>query len=1262
MAINSTIEQLEAINARDCNLLVSAAAGSGKTSVLIDRILGRIFDNENPIDVDQLLVVTFSKAAASEMRERLAKELGNPELSGEKLQRARKQQVLLIKSTITTIHSFCLDVIKENFHLLDIDPSFRVADDNVEIDMLSEEVLEKLFDELYEEMYADKEMELKGIEDKGKSAEDVQKSIENEQMSTITERAQAFSRLLECYSGNRSDQEFAKVVMKVRRQCMNEADPIGWLDSAVSGLGHTSGADFAKTVQGEKILELVSDILEEQLDLMEMGLDIVRNDEGLQGYEGNFVAEIEFVKSVLSLFGKSTWNEIYSLVSTFSFARLGSAKKTADEESKNFAKSIRDGFKKELGKLQKAFFYGDSEKLFGELEAVKIHIQDLSVIVKAFMQSFKKEKNRLNLIDFNDMEHLALELFKDSGNGVADKYRKRFEEIYIDEYQDSNRVQETILTSVSRVKSETPVHNVFMVGDLKQSIYGFRKADPTLFKEKLKAYSKDKSAKERVVVLNKNFRSRKEVVSGANDVMTSIMSDKVGDIEYTGDERLEFGAEYYGESEKLLPGLSIEILDKAEKDETLEDVENESIEGAHIAGRIQEMINSAYPVWDGAARSFRPAQYRDFAVLMRSTKGFAGYLEEEFVKKGIPYFVESSGGYFDTLEISLIISLLKILDNPRQDIPLISVLRSTIGNYTDSQLVLLRSLDKNMEFYDLLKLSAKTESPDGLQAAGFLEKLAEWRKASVYMPSDKLLWMLYEETDLYNFVGVLPKGKQRQANLRFLYEKAALYEKSSFKGLFNFVKYLERQIEREMNAEKAKLSGAGQNVVHIMSVHKSKGLEYPVVILCNTGKQFNMMDSRDALLIHGKLGFGPDIYKLEEGFKYPSVLKECIRYELKRENLSEEMRILYVALTRAKEKLIFVGTGKAVEKKISDYSIHSDSGKVPSYLVLKGSSFLDWILMYISAKPSLLDGKSDKGVNYNLLASAGGTETITEDGLAPEEKAVLEEEAVLCKKVETNEAVERILSYRYKYEKDSKRPGKISVTGLKKLKRENDEDDLETVIDINELNGQSADFNNRVNPRMSALSEKLRRKPSFMSHGKTLTGAERGTATHFIMQLIDFKMEPTETAISNFVNDLVSNEQLTKTEALGINTDWVLNFLKSDICRRINASSKVIKEGAFKIMIPASEAGFTGTGEKDEMLLQGIVDCLFIENGEWIILDYKTDYYEPGKEDTLEKAYGIQLDWYGRAVEAGTHIPVKEKILYLFRGNKTISLQKAHTS
>jgi len=1264
MGKNSTPEQLEAINGRDSNLLVSAAAGSGKTSVLIDRILGRVFDEENPIDIDQLLVVTFSKAAAAEMRERLAKELGNPALTGKDLQRAKKQQVLLVKSNITTIHSFCLDTIKENFHFLDIDPSFRVADDSVEIDMLSEEVLETLFDQLYEEMYA--------------SAED-NRTIETElDLVEITERAQAFARLLDCYGGNRSDQEFAKVVLKIWRYCMNEANPVGWLDDAVNSLKHSGGEDFAKTIQGGKILELVSDILAEQLDLMRMGLETVQGDEGLQGYEKNFLSEIKFIETVLSLFGKSSWDEINGLISTFSFARLGSAKKTADEESKNFAKSIRDGFKKELEKLQKAFFYGNSEKLFEELEFVRKHLKDLCFIVKAFMENFKKEKNRLNLIDFNDMEHLALELFEDTKNGVAEKYRKRFVEIYIDEYQDSNRVQETILTSISRKQGEPPEYNMFMVGDLKQSIYGFRKADPTLFKEKLKTYQKDKKAQERLVVLNKNFRSREEIVLGANDIMSSVMSDKVGDIDYAGDEALVFGAAYYGKVNGLKPGVSIELIDKLEKDEALIDTDDETIEAAHIAKRIKTLVNENYPVWDNERASFRPAQYRDFAILMRSPKSFAPYLEEELVSEGVPYFIESSGGYFDTLEISLIISLLKILDNPRQDIPLISVLRSTIGNFTDSELVLLRALDKNADFYELLNLCAEQDGmkEERAKTLAFLEKLGKWRKDAIYMPSDKLLWMLFEETDLYNFVGVLPKGKQRQANLRFLYEKAAMYEKTSFKGLFNFVKYLERQIEKELNAEKAKLSGSGQNVVRIMSVHKSKGLEYPIVILCNTGKQFNMMDSKETLLIHGKLGFGPDVFKLEENFKYPSILKECIKYELKRENLSEEMRILYVALTRAKEKLILIGTGKKIDEKLSEYSTHADGGRIPGYLVLKGKSFLDWLVMYISSRPVLMAGKEAPGVTFERIetevsdkekeleqATVELQEMKASQGIDASREMKASQEMKIFETPQSAEIKQKVISileFEYPFEKDTKRPGKTSVTGIKKRKLE---DSIEEAaldlrveeLDMKNLKGEEMTAQKKEK-RKEAFSESMKRKPRFFEEEQAVSGAALGTATHFIMQLVDFNMEPTIEAVDSFVKRLKEQELLTKAEENGINRGWIANFLKSEICRRIKASTKVIREGAFKLMIPANEAGFIGAEKDGEMLLQGIVDCMFLEDGKWVLLDYKTDYYEKGGAQALGETYGIQLEWYGRAVEKGTKTAIKEKLLYLFRGDELVSI------
>ena len=1221
-----TTEQWEAITEKDCNLLVAAAAGAGKTAVLVERIIQKITDKDNPKDIDRLLIVTFTNAAATEMRERIAEAISEKLEKNPESRKIQRQLTLLNKASITTLHSFCLEVIRSNFHCIDIDPGFRITD-QTEATLMKLEVLKELFEELYE--------------DEGANP--------------------SFFELLECYGGNRDDQLLQDMVLNLYDFVQSNPRPKRWLNEMAENFNVMKQDDFSLTPWGEALLKSVEIELQGLKSLTTKALEVLRDEHSLDRYLPVYEEDLSNIKALLRICSQESstkWDDLFDALQKFVFNRLPNAGKDANKDRQENVKEIRDLVKKRLADIKEKSVSLGSKEIYEDLKKTYPLMLCLAKLVTDFSNKYKEKKNKKSVVDFNDLEHFCLQILSeqdeegyDLPSKTAIAYRERFAEILMDEYQDSNMVQETIINLISKVEPSKP--NIFMVGDVKQSIYRFRQAKPELFLKKYNTYPSEKGKLSRKIMLYKNFRSRHEVIHAVNFIFRKIMSESVGELDYTDNEALNPGAVFLeNTNDKFLIGgapelhliqtnLRDEVAPEQEDDEEPEIQEDPFLdkemldtiqcEARLVARRILALrqadeTGKVFAVFDKDKNEYRQVEYKDIVILLRTTKNWAKVFKDELAAQGIPVFADTGMGFFKTFEVQVIISLLQIIDNPFQDIPLLAILRSPIVSFSIDELAELRLIKRKAPIYEALQMLAEGSSQASLKAASFLEKLQRWRDMSLYISTDKLLWQLYNETGYYGMVGALSAGGQRQANLRILFERARKFEETSYKGLFNFINFIDKLKSNRGDMGSAKILGENDNVVRIMSIHKSKGLEFPVVILAGCGKKFNLQDMNKSILFHQELGFGPDVVDHTLRLSYPSIPKQAIRHKIRAETLSEEMRILYVALTRAKEKLIITGAISDVNKALAKWAKEPDSDKtkLPTYEVLNGSRYLDWIT------PALLLQESCSGDTsaWNIkiwhksdVVNPGSDEEQEDeflkwlDGLAQTE---VDNELSL--------KIQKKLGWEYPYTKITKVPAKLSVTEMKRnLERDYQEG--------------SSTFS-----KDHPFSVK---KPLFLEEIKGLSAAEKGTIMHFIMQHLDYGKGD----LAKQLETMVGNNLLTRQQADSADLDKIKRFLESPLGRRLLASDKINREVRFNIEIPCIEIYKdidSVEGQDETVLLQGVIDCFFEEGDGLILIDYKTDYVPDGKSETLRERYRMQIDYYGRALQILSGKKVKEKYVYLF--------------
>lgn len=1254
-----TDEQLLAIETRGKNLLVAAAAGSGKTAVLVERIIKIITDDNNPVDIDKLLVVTFTNAAASEMRERIGDAISKKleEMPDSKM--LQRQLALLNKSNITTIHSFCLDIIKNNFHLIDLDPGFRIGDET-ECTLIKQDVLIELFEDKYDK------------EDEG------------------------FLNLIEAYCTNRDDERLKEIVLKLYNFSMSGPWPSVWLREKAQEFNINSLDELEKASWYKVLKESLYLDLNNAKNGLDEAIKICEEDSDLAPYLLNLKPELNGIENAINSLNLNL-EQIYKAIKDIEFAyRIKTVKKgLGDELDKKKVKSLRDDVKKKINQIKGGVFSVSLDETLNGIKNMYPIIKSLTELVIEFSDRYVKKKMERVILDFNDLEHLCLKILTcNDENGevyassVAQKFREKFEEVLVDEYQDSNNVQETIISMVSRKDLDNP--NVFMVGDVKQSIYRFRQAKPELFLEKYNSYSEEDNKKNRKIMLYKNFRSREEVIKGVNFIFKSLMSKTVGELDYTDKEALNLGASYdeinkdnvYFQDNEFIDldkievsgALELHILDKSsdfedgkneindeddKENDNEEDLSAVAIEARIIAKRIKELINPSdgkcFMVFDKNLNRYRKITYKDIVILLRSTKNWADTIVEELSFGGIPVYADINTGYFQTIEIRTIMSLLHIIDNPMQDIYTIASMRSPIFAFTSEELADIRILNRDNYFYLNVKDIAEDVYNERInkslkdKCVYFIEKIGSWREKSLYMPIDEFLWYLYSDTSYYGYVGAMVNGIQRQANLRILFQRAKQYEQTSFKGLFNFINFINKLRKSSGDLGTAKILGENEDVVRIMSIHKSKGLEFPVVFLSGCGKQFNLRDINDSLLFHEELGIGADCIDIKKRIRYTTLQKYAIKKKFELETLSEEMRILYVALTRAKEKLIITGSSYNLQKDIDacyKAGVKGFNKVIPSEL-LKQKSYLKWIMTALIKHKDgdilrqgknefveISDDLSSWKINFHKKSDFG-TENV-EDSIEKKNISIL---SLNYSNFEVDEEIRKRLEFRYKYRDVCSVPSNISVSDIKKAEEEIFEPQAENLFS----------------------EEKNRKKPRFIMEEKGLSKAEKGTAMHFVMQKLDLNKVNLLNEIKEQIKNMFEKGLITKDEEESINIFKIQKFFKSNLGQRLlkayKENKQVFRELPFITEIPVKRI------EKDlidkifnneKLRLQGIIDCFFEEDDGIVLLDYKTDYVENGKEKEILDKYRVQIDLYTETLERVIGKKVKERYLYLFGIDKEV--------
>lgn len=1262
MGVSWTTEQQQVIDLRNRNILVSAAAGSGKTAVLVERIVKIITDKNHPVDIDHLLIVTFTNAAAAEMRERIgnAIEKALDEQPGN--EHLLRQLTLIHNAQITTIDSFCLYVVRNHFHEIDLEPNFRIGDEG-ELKLLREDVLGRVLEQNYEEP------------------------------------SEAFSDFVEGYASGRTDAALNEMILQLYEFSRSYPWPEKWLDSFVGIYRIENREELDRAEWLAPLTQNIRFVLKDCEQLLRQALAVTQQDDGPDMYEKAVRSDLEKYESLSKL---TSFCELSGALSDIKYDRLASSRGfEGDPDKLELVKSLREQAKDVVKKLCRQYFFCSPEMMIGQLERTEPMLEEVVRLTKQFADEFAAAKRRKNLVDFHDVEHFALQILVDEetekAKKTAEEFRDTFEEIMIDEYQDSNEVQETLLRSISR--EERGENNIFMVGDVKQSIYRFRLARPELFMKKYDSYSLEESTTQRID-LHKNFRSREEVLTCTNDIFYKIMARSLGNVEYDAEAALYPGASY-PVSADFIP----EILLADSNDELLEDTEltdKKTLEAKIVAEEIKHLMKTQQ-VTDKVAGTLRAAHYSDIVILLRSLSGWADSLVEVLNGNGIPAHTVSSTGYFSTVEVQTVLSMLRLLDNPRQDIPMAAVLRSPMAGLTDEELAVLRLEDGSVPFHEaVLELAEGLYEEDGQKEISdseadrkqgrnadektenhieitahrkllkFYKKYKQLRQLVPDTPIHELIEIILRETGYGHYVAAMPAGNRRTANLNMLLEKATAYEKTSYKGLFHFVRYIDELQKYDVDFGEADMVGENEDVVRIMSIHKSKGLEFPIVIVSGMGKNFNKQDTRSKMVLHPELGIGLDYMDGKKRIKSPTIAKKAIAKQIDLENLGEELRVLYVALTRAKEKLILTGTLKDAPEKLEFFRQQANLSKAAdrplSYLTREGASgYLDWIL------PAVLS----YGDKYPVRIVEAAELVLDEVENQLEQNEDLTERIGEIKAADPQLVgqLKQRFSQRYPYQVDVLRKNKYSVSELKhRAMREKFEAEQEETI--------PAFLEEPVTPTIPLF---IQREESVEQETPN-RGALRGTAVHRVMECYDFASEK---SVYEQMEAMEKEEKITADMRALVKEQIVADFVSSETGRRMALAQRggaLYREKPFVMGFTEEELENYGFGvgsntdsceniyektdsdqekeeqkkvrhEEDLTLIQGIIDVFWIEKDGIVLLDYKTDRVQQAKE--LIDRYETQLKLYADALErvfAARKLKVKEILIYSFSLEQLITL------
>ncbi len=1236
MSFKYTEKQKKAIYTDGCNILVAAAAGSGKTAVLTERIVQKVINKDNPQNIDTLLIGTFTEAATSEMRQRIASKLDEAFEIAEKnndplANHISKQITLLNKAYISTIDSFCLNIVRKNFNFLDIDPNFRITD-NAEDDLLKEEVLNSLFEELYEKNDSD------------------------------------FINFIKFYSDNyikNTDTKIKKMIFDIYKLMQSMPNPLNWLNKSVENFNISD----EKTIFDTEWIYFIKKELLIKLEEVNYKNNYILNlfysypDTGKKFTDcfEEFKEHLNYCKNIIENNLKN-----YTLITdnNFKFVQLRNTKANPlnDELSKKLnSTKLKDKLTKAYKEFKTTFNYFSGESL-DLIRNTYPAVKTMKSILEEFSKRCFNTKKEKFIFSFNDISHLALKVLSDKDGkptNIAKEFREKFTEIITDEYQDVSELQESILSLISRQSPDLP--NRFMVGDIKQCIYGFRLANPKLFANKYNSYTTDFSfVKENgyKIDLFDNFRSRECVLSAINFIFKQVMTKNFCNIDYDKNAMLHYGANYppADDNINISDSVELELINPDKEDEEIDDDIKDLIglelEFTVIADKIEYMVNiEKLHIYDNIKKSYRPVEYKDIVILCRSTKKIPSVLQTIFTKKKIPFSAKAKIGYFESLEIETILAFLNVLDNPYQDIALYTVLHSPVYSFTFDELVKIKTAFSNKLFYDAILFYITPENKDREVKITdkinlFLQDFEKWKEFSLNSTINELLQTIYDDTDYYNYVGTFPNGNLRRMNLKLLQEKAIQFESTNSKGLFKFMKYIEKIKSTEIS-EEANIFYENENVVTVTNIHQSKGLEYPIVFICNINKNF-FFDTKK-YPVNQTLGIGSKYKDIENNVIYNTIPYKAIRAKEQNDIRSEEIRILYVAMTRAKEKLILSGNIQNFNETISNYIKYTNTPnqQLPKTLLERSKNFAEIIIASLARHKSgallreyLDEPKNIENINkviFNDFSNWKINITTRADLNLSQEKF----------NTEKKELYQQLLNL--DITKD--------YSGLKDKIKER-------------LNWTYSNCETQNIPITTSISE-IKRKtyeeeeyiptslpyPNFIKEYTGLTSAQKGTVMHTVMEHIDLRADYDEPSLKNYIQKLVNKNIISKQEADSVNTQKILTFLNSEIAKRIKKSKKIYKEIPFVMGLKPSEILGSEylSSDKDEnnnILVHGIIDLYFEEDDELILLDYKTDYIEKGNISHVVSKYKIQIELYKKALELSTEKKVKEAGLYLFGADK----------
>ena len=1317
MAQEWTSEQSKAIHLRGKDLLLSAAAGSGKTAVLVERILSIVTDSVPPVDIDRLLVVTFTKAAAAEMRERLRKSLEDKLRSDPGNENLQKQCVLLHHAQISTIHSFCSYVIRNYYHCIGLDPGYRMADEG-EMKLLKGEVLKSMLEEEYK---------------KGDSG---------------------FLAFSDAFASGRTDEKLEEIILRTCDFALSMPDPVRTLDNAAAEYRRAAeeGAEGSRWIG--VLLEEAKSRTADLLARAEQNLGSAARS-GPAKYIPVLEADAAMLRTFLSC---STYQEWYEAGLQNDFGKLPGGKLPPEctEAQKERVKSARDDIKADFQKLRKQFFSSSPKRLTEDINSCRGYAEELVRLAKCFMEALQIKKQEINVLDFSDLEHYTLQILLErtedgwKRTAACEELSRGFYEILTDEYQDTNDVQELILEAVSG--HECGVHNRFMVGDVKQSIYGFRQARPEIFLKKYHDFAQEGETEQRID-LNKNFRSRKNVLDTVNAVFSGIMIPGVGGLAYGEADALYYGNTYPETDDTQRYDTELLLMDRKDAgfDEDGSARARMEAEARMTAQRIRSLVDHGR-IYDKSCGGERKIEYGDCVILLRSFRTWGEVYSRVMDEEGIPAFATSGTGYFSATEVALVLNYLEICGNMRQDIPFAAVLRSPIGSCRDSDLAKIRCAGRELALCDAAELYSREGEDEELRKklGAFFRMLRKNRERSTYMPVHELISLILEETGYRSFAAAMPGGEQRAANLDMLVVKAVEFEKGSFHGLYRFIRYIRQMKQYEVDFGQTGIFGENANVVRLITIHKSKGLEFPVVFVGGLGGGFNKMDQKEGILFHSKLGIG--MYNVDLGYRTrrSPAPREAILQKKKIDNLSEEMRILYVAMTRAQQKLILTGVCDVAHAVKRADQLRPRSGSCLSYsAVAQAGCYLDWILPVFAGSTSFdAPGQAYVGNEWKpgkmqlpLSVRINSLSELDEEQFRRDERALSSREALRKKirEIESESAAEcgeegpaagfgeeessaagsgreedpaaelrRFLSAAaggMPPVRESSFPAVVSPTGLKKLLGEEETDEVYSFETEEEPEpvpyppepGSDGAYPPKPGNDGEYLPEDIY-LPRFMRRAEeaaALTPAERGTLYHTIFESLRLDRLPGEDSlipeIREQIGELVRSEKITPEEEKYLDPADFAAFFRTETGKRMRKAAErgsLWREQPFLLEVSLKELADTaGTlfakalraedaeehvseeeeagrckislpeaAEEEKILLQGIIDACFEEDGELVIVDYKTDHVPGGDLSILAKRHGSQLQLYAFALERLTGLPVKERILYSVRMRDCIAV------